>query len=314
MKPPPVSVPCNPNGYCCNAYMPPAPCNYQQLVPTANLIEVESHNGSYDIADSNKSSHKPRNFESPINEYYKTKTPNAQGVINNLVDTLPSENTKDSQLEDWDYVYRNLESQGYSKDLGERGDLLSPSSFRNSRDTKKVKATNLDEQMNNWGITSRPVKTSESFSRKVDGRKKQDLIVIDKENSSASSYDNIHSEMKKQIKPNTSNSIRSKSSQKEVHNNVVDKGPQNKDDKFNKKKSSISSIVGNEKWQCKACTFLNEPSKDICDICCKSRIITTEPPMEIGGAECPKCTLVNPKNLKVCQVCGGSLENSPTYI
>lgn len=31
--------------------------------------------------------------------------------------------------ESWDYVYRNLESQGYNKDVGERGDILHSSTF-----------------------------------------------------------------------------------------------------------------------------------------------------------------------------------------
>lgn len=305
-----MKPPCNPNGYCCNAYVLPPPTTYQQVVPTAKLIEVESHNGAFDMVDS-KSSHKSRNFESPINDYYKTKTNNE--IINNLIG--PASDQKDS-LEDWDYVYRNLESQGYSKDLGERGDLLSPNSLR-YKEPKKVKATNLDETLNNVVISNRSAKTTESFNRKsTDRRKNDDIVLVDKENSSASSYDNLQvEEMKKQNKPSTSNSIKAKTLPKEMCNNVTDKIPQNKDDRLSKKKQNVSSPVNlGVKWQCKACTFLNDSGVDICDICCKSRVVTTEPPMEIGGAECPKCTLVNPKNRKVCQACNGSLENSPTYI
>lgn len=69
-----------------------------------------------------------------------------------------------------------------------------------------------------------------------------------------------------------------------------------------------------DKWQCKTCTYINSTSKDICDMCSKSRNATSEPTMEIGGAECAKCTLVNPKNLKICDACGSSLKDSPTYI
>lgn len=306
-----MKPPCNPNGYCCNAYVPPPPATYQQVVPTAKLIEVESHNGSYDMVDS-KSSHKSRNLEPSVNDYYKTKTNNE--VVNNLIG--PVSEQKDS-LEDWDYVYRNLESQGYSKDLGERGDLLSPNSLRHNKEPKKVKATNLDETLNNLVISNRSAKTTESFNRKsTDRRKNDDIILVDKENSSASSYDNLQiEEMKKQNKPSTSNNVKTKTLPKEMYNNVTDKVPQNKDDRLIKKKQNVSSPVNpGGKWQCKSCTFLNDPGTDICDICCKSRLVTTEPPMEIGGAECPKCTLVNPKNLKVCQACNGSLENSPTYI
>jgi hypothetical protein len=38
-------------------------------------------------------------------------------------------------FESWDYVFRNLESQGYSKDLGERPDILSPSPERMTGDS-----------------------------------------------------------------------------------------------------------------------------------------------------------------------------------
>lgn len=303
--------PCNPNGYCYNTYAPPAPNGYQQMVPTGKLIEVESHNGSYDMVD-NKSSYKSRNFESPNTEYHKTKSTNE--ITNNLIDT--SSDKKDSQLEDWGYVYRNLESQGYSKDLGERGDLLSPSSIRHAKEIKKVKATNLDEDLNNLVVNDRPLKTSESFNRKsIERRRNDEIALIDKDNSSASSYDNVHAEeIKKQNKPSASNNVIMKNLQKERHN-VTEKVPQNKDDRSNKKKFNASSPpLDSAKWQCKSCTFLNDAAKDICDICCKSRVVTSEPPMEIGGAECPKCTLVNPKNLKVCEACDGSLENSPTYI
>lgn len=40
--------------------------------------------------------------------------------------------------ESWDYVYRNLESQGYNKDLGERGNILSPPLERDSKTLGRV--------------------------------------------------------------------------------------------------------------------------------------------------------------------------------
>lgn len=299
----------NPNGYCYNTFSPPPPCTYQQVVPTGKLIEVESHNGSYEVVDG-RSSHKSRPHESPSNELYKTKNNNE--ITNNIID-VPSDK-KDSQLEDWDYVYRNLESQGYSKDLGERGDLLCSNLLKNAKETKKVKSTNLDEHLNNLAVNDKPVKSNESFNRKsVNKNKYDELGPIDKENSSASSYDNVHTEdIRKQNKPTTANNVRLKVPQK--CSNLDDKVIQNKDEKPSKKKQNIPNPVDLNKWQCKTCTFLNDPKNDICDICCKSKAVTSEPTMEIGGAECPKCTLVNPKHLKACEACGENLENSPTYI
>lgn len=55
-------------------------------------------------------------------------------------------------FESWDYVFRNLESQGYNKDLGERGNILSPPLERDSktlgrvgsRDPKRYMQTTMD--------------------------------------------------------------------------------------------------------------------------------------------------------------------------
>lgn len=76
--------------------------------------------------------------------------------------TLPRSDTQPSlskaredgmgTFESWDYVFRNLESQGYSKDLGDRGNVLSPPLDRDSktlgrtsvRDAKKYQQTTMD--------------------------------------------------------------------------------------------------------------------------------------------------------------------------
>lgn len=76
--------------------------------------------------------------------------------------TLPRSDTQPSlskaredgmgTFESWDYVFRNLESQGYSKDLGDRGNVLSPPLDRDSktlgrlsgRDSKKYQPTTMD--------------------------------------------------------------------------------------------------------------------------------------------------------------------------
>lgn len=51
----------------------------------------------------------------------------------------------------WDYVYRNLESQGYNKDLGERGDILDRSGKRRIPSTKTAE---LPEKLNGLTIST----------------------------------------------------------------------------------------------------------------------------------------------------------------
>lgn len=76
----------------------------------------------------------------------------------------------------------------------------------------------------------------------------------------------------------------------------------------------FSVLVSVQKWECKSCTYLNDLTKDICEMCSKSRNMDTDQSMEVGGPECSTCTLVNPRSAKLCQACGNDLKNSPTYI
>lgn len=68
-------------------------------------------------------------------------------------------------------------------------------------------------------------------------------------------------------------------------------------------------------WSCGACTFLNAPDRDVCEMCSKSRHTGPEmTPLLSGGKQCPVCTLVNDRQAKSCSVCSHSLKDSPTYI
>lgn len=283
--PPPPAVPYalkpphfNTNGYYySNGYPPPL---YQ--VPTGQLIELEPNNhvtgnqllksdlSSYDEVD-----------------YSKQTNGRAEKAVSN-------NNNNNSVMGDWEYVYKNLESQGYSKDLGERGDLLSPTS--KSRKSN-VKTTNLDEAMHNLVVSERPLKVSEAlekFDSKNDRKKLDKSIERERRNSQSSSYENLTAAEAKSMKSKKSNVSAAKLKEKTIEKHTA--------------KENINS------WQCVHCTYINTKSKDICEICSKSRNKTVDEPMEVGGPECSKCTLVNPKHLKVCQACNTSLENSPTYI
>lgn len=77
----------------------------------------------------------------------------------------------------------------------------------------------------------------------------------------------------------------------------------------------LSEVSDKNKWECVTCTFLNVPSRDICEMCGKSKMRGPEVrPLASGGRECPQCTLVNEKGVGTCEACGSSLKDSPTYI
>lgn len=76
-----------------------------------------------------------------------------------------------------------------------------------------------------------------------------------------------------------------------------------------------SEVTDKNKWECVTCTFLNVPSRDICEMCGKSKMRGPEVrPLASGGRECPQCTLINEKGVGTCEACGTSLKDSPTYI
>jgi spermatogenesis-associated protein 2 len=76
-----------------------------------------------------------------------------------------------------------------------------------------------------------------------------------------------------------------------------------------------SEVSEKNRWECVTCTFLNVPSRDICEMCGKSKVRGPEVrPLASGGRECPQCTLVNERGVGTCEACGNSLKDSPTYI
>ncbi|XP_012275747.1 uncharacterized protein LOC105697209 [Orussus abietinus] len=79
----------------------------------------------------------------------------------------------------------------------------------------------------------------------------------------------------------------------------------------------VDSPTGDSRsrWNCSTCTYLNDASRRICEMCGKSRKKgNEEKPLASGGKECPQCTLVNERDASLCDACGASLKDSPTYI
>lgn len=275
------------NGYCCNNAYPGYVCQ----VPTGQLIELEPQSAGYDTVDATRQQRQPR-ASLQNNDLYSHKKNNV--IINNI-----ESSDKAEPFETWEYVYKNLESQGYSKDLGERGDILSALETEKNRQ-KKIKSTNLDEAINNLIVSDRPLKINEALEKYKENdrdRRKQEEIKKNSNTTPTSSYENL-------------------SKTKHASKQKVTKEKTVKTSKKSKASAEIAvSNVNTEvnKWQCGHCTFLNEECRDICEMCSKSKV-SVEQQMEIGGSQCPKCTLVNPRESTNCQACGESLRESATYI
>lgn len=306
---------CFPNGYTVPSLPPPYVCS---TIPTGQLIEVESPTPHhYDTVDGPSHS-----------RFSKSRPSDSCNSKQEDKSTSEKDDVQSDHMGNWDYVYKNLESKGYSKDLGERGDLLSQSvdtrkSKVSTTDVKKPKI-NLDDAVNNLYLTDKGSKSIEIPHKYSKERTRLNSDV------SKSNEDELN--VKKQIAKQTLNGIgkintlshdkfnatSSSANNKLINSKTMDTRKTKQDSDWSKEKEKCQDTtntvsVVSKKWQCTYCTFLNDSSREICEMCSKSKI-KVQDNMVIGGPQCPRCTLVNPKDNKKCEVCKESLENSPTYI
>lgn len=69
------------------------------------------------------------------------------------------------------------------------------------------------------------------------------------------------------------------------------------------------------KWECKSCTFHNKASRDVCEMCSKSRVASGEQkPLAPGGKQCSLCTLINDVGVNKCKACNTNLVDSGIYV
>ncbi|XP_060533580.1 protein tamozhennic isoform X1 [Cylas formicarius] len=284
----------------------PSSCSYP--VPTAQLIELETPNG-YDVVDAPTVSSRPRKTTYPTHDVHERPYKNG-AIYNNGV----AKSGGNEEFENWDYVYRNLESRGYTKDLGERGDILSAGNkqWKQSRESRP-KLPNFDEAMNKMTIKDHSSTTETLGDARQNISEKINVPGHERRHSQSSSYDNVLPKESQNIVKMAMNISAENASQnktlQQAHENIG-QSTSKVVDVLNSKQEAANS----PKWRCKACTFINTKAKDICEMCSKSRDLGQEQPMEVGGAECSQCTLVNPKSAKICQACHCSLKDSPTYI
>ncbi|KAK5647584.1 hypothetical protein RI129_002476 [Pyrocoelia pectoralis] len=312
---------CFPNGYTVPPPPPPYAC---QTIPTGQLIEVDTATPHhYDTVDSPNGS--------PLNRSHALESYKLKNIDKGISE---KEDVQSDTMGSWDYVYRNLESQGYSKDLGERGDLLSPSLESRkqkilAKEVKKSRLSGLENSVSSMHLNDKQ-KATEIIPKYSKDRIRHNSDVSksnDFESKLCETESNGTRHVAKQL-PNgvvKSNTLllRDKSSVTPANNSVLNsktldlrKLKPMRDERLKvKEKLQSTKEDGSSpnKWQCSTCTFLNNPSQDICEMCFKSKT-KVQDIMAIGGSECPKCTLVNPKDNKTCDACRESLENSPTYI
>lgn len=237
---------------------------------------------------------------------------------------------EDGKINDWEFVYKSLESLGYSKDLGEREDVLRKKEMmleaRNSSRAQQKSSRPLanveqeeyairfvkDDKRKTKSGTVKGTNFNEDDSSTLNGQEHRGTAGRKTLSSgwqdSANSTGESTSERSKKYS-NTLPSSRSLYKSGNDHQAVT----KNVDSTRDNKQSAVGDTDG--RWNCATCTFLNRCGREICEMCGKSRRKGNEDkPLASGGKQCPKCTLVNEKNAATCEACSTSLKDSPTYI
>jgi len=318
-----------PNAYCATL---PA---YATRVPTARLIELDMPTSvtNYDKTHVHRKSTSQRISDLDETEFYRQQTSDGDHCEygrtdrkttvrpNSSIDSGGGGSRKDG-YDTWDFVYRNLESQGYYKDLEDRNDVLQHKEF-NTVCTSKYKTFRQLENEDKHNAHKRRggnrIEANEIDLIETNGKSHQDISSLKKKSSSfdLSDSNRYSTDAYNRDKKHNSQTLpisRTHKSSDQIAK-IADTLKNLDIAQMNKEKRGEEDPENEKPWNCATCTYLNTPDRDICEMCAKSRCKGNEDkPLASGGKECPKCTLVNEKNVSNCDACQTSLKDSPTYI
>jgi len=312
-----------PNPYCTTL---PA---YAARVPTGRLIELDV---SASVANYEKT-HALRKSMSRISDldevdFYKRQSSDGDHYEHSKTDrkiAIEKSRSNSSAGRDgydtWDFVYKNLESLGYYKDLDDRDNVLQHKeldsirakhkTFRQAENEDKYNAHKLEKKRNSGRIEANEIDSSETNDKNY-----QDILPFKKKSSSFDLSDsNRYTDAYNRDKKRNSQTLPIPRTHKSSDQIAKIADSFKNFDIAQMSKQKKENDEDEKRWNCATCTYLNMPDRDICEMCAKSRCKGNEDkPLASGGKECPKCTLVNEKNVSICDACHTSLKDSPTYI
>lgn len=312
-----------PNPYCATL---PA---YAARVPTGRLIELDvpASVANYDKTHALRKSMSHRISDLDEVDFYRRQSSDGDHYEHGKTDKKTASRSNSSVGKDgydtWDFVYRNLESLGYYKDLDDRDDVLQHKkeldsirakhkTFRQAENEDKCNVHRLEKKRSGSKIEANEIDSSET-----NGKHYQAILPFKKKSSSfdLSDSNRYNTDVYNRDKKHNSQTLpipRTHKSSDQIAK-IVDSFKDLAITQMNKQKKEEQK--DEKRWNCATCTYLNMPDRDICEMCAKSRCKGNEDkPLASGGKECPKCTLVNEKNVSICDACHTSLKDSPTYI
>lgn len=316
-----------------NGCVPPSPlvpCS----VPTAQLIELDPP--SDPVVNTHRRSSSDHRIESEYRKNCMTDRYQSD-VYNNrhhtVADDLPTpRKDKNKDWDNWDFVYKTLEGkrssladelQPVSTTTSERWDRQEPKCNNVTSPIEldeALKAFSLDD-LHQITVPDQRVKKSNEPVNKVNNILNE-VPPSSRVNGNNKNVGGLYSggDVSPLI-PVNNNIVTAPTSPKHLPQATV--RPRERKNETKDDPSKFLSVdprrlrvkLTDEKWDCVTCTYHNSVSRDICEMCGKSRKVGDESrPLASGGRQCPHCTLVNEKGVSTCEACGCCLKDSPTYI
>jgi len=313
-------------GYMPPGAVPPPPPGYlgnPGVVPTAKLVDLSNtgtpSSNSLPILHQNGNGIKKNGLHDETghnSSASSTSTLTGQrGPIPLTIKTLEAENKRKTllaeaaaaaaganeaknPLESWDYVYRQLESIGYTKDQGERPDVLDILSKvgMNPQHRKQLEQRLREQQQNSLHHQRQPSSSPEPVkpapkvkSSRVDPWGDKNHIQSTRRQESPSPPPAIpvkSGRRSRQQQPPQQPEIPPKLPEKapklpekrkppapapapppQVHNQDYDESDEEDFEEYD----ADDMVDESKEWQCLFCTYLNSLEVDICEMCAKSR-------------------------------------------
>ncbi|XP_016953485.1 protein tamozhennic [Drosophila biarmipes] len=169
-------------------------------------------------------------------------------------------------FESWNYVFKNLERSGYTKDLGDREDLL-------------VQSLDLDSlAISNGGAAAPPAEKRREATKPTNGEKAR---TLEKKSGTSRREAKVVQAPAPSPLPNSS-SAGVKKVKSALKTAVVDNrgtGSRHRTGAVPKQPPAVSPqliVTSPNEWSCSFCTFLNPDTKRICEMCCRSKDFNLE--------------------------------------
>ncbi|KAL7737773.1 hypothetical protein ACLKA6_006163 [Drosophila palustris] len=176
-------------------------------------------------------------------------------------------------FESWNYVFKNLERSGYSKDLGDREDLLVQSLDLDSLTLANGGAAGVADKRRTE-THSQPqanVEASRTLEKKREARVVQAPPPTPAPNSSHAGVKKVKSALKTATIDNRASGSNTRTGTARTRSSATGA--------VAKQPPPVSTqliVTSPNEWSCRFCTFLNPDTKRICEMCCRSKDFNLE--------------------------------------